>query len=406
MIKLKKLLAGVVLATMVNNGTADTTHIEYFFDTDPGFGNGLTAPITTTGGTHKFDVDTKTLEEGLHLLGVRVQDNTGVWSPTQTLPVFIINVKGSSVTRTEHFFDSDPGYSNGLTAPITTTGGTHKFDVDTKTLEEGLHLLGVRVQDNVGVWSPTQTLPVFIINVKSSSVTRAEYFFDTDPGYGNAAQVPSVTAGENSFSIPCNEVSGGAHVLSIRTQDDKGVWSYVQSRPLYVYPDVGFVVTDIEYFFDNNDPGMGKAHQVSVPAQSQATVMNFQFDVSLDDLTTAGTHQLNVRAKGSNGQWGTVSSEPFELQIKDGIASVSFNYGFSAQAENAVCTLTKNDDNQLGNSKVEIFTTSGQLVSTAVWNAQDKSVKLPIRSNRGTILIVRVTETEGNKYAVKRIVVR
>ncbi len=406
MIKLKKLLAGVALAMMTADGMADTTHIEYFFDTDPGFGNGLTAPIAETGGMQEFEVDVQTLEEGLHLLGVRVQDTTGVWSATQTMPVFVVNGRSSAATKAEYFFDTDPGYGNGFTVSVADTGGTNLFAVETQAVEEGLHLLGVRVKDNIDVWSPTQTLPIFVFNAKGSAATKAEYFFDTDPGYGNATQVNTEPEGESSFAIPCNEVSAGPHVLSIRTQDDQGVWSHVINRPLYVYPDVGFVVTDIEYFFDNNDPGEGLAQRVSIPEESQATVMTFQFDVSIDDLVTPGTHQLSVRAKGSNGQWGLVSSEPFELQIEDGIAAVSFNYGFSVQAENAVCTLTKNDDNLLGDSKVEIFTPAGQVVSTAVWKAQEKCIRLPISDSRGAVLIVRLTEVEGNKYAARRIVVQ
>jgi hypothetical protein len=80
-----------VTATVVSISQA-----EYFWDTDPGAGNG-TAVLATDGNFNSaFEQLTKTgialPTNGLHVFNIRIKDNTGVWGP-----VFrnVISVSGS-----------------------------------------------------------------------------------------------------------------------------------------------------------------------------------------------------------------------------------------------------------------------------------------------------------------------
>lgn len=61
--------------------------VEYYIDTDPGFGNATAVSITpgTDLSDIELDVNTGILTEGVHVLGLRAQDEAGNWSHDNTL---------------------------------------------------------------------------------------------------------------------------------------------------------------------------------------------------------------------------------------------------------------------------------------------------------------------------------
>jgi hypothetical protein len=60
------------------------TDLEYFYDNDPGFGNGIPVVIDTAHSiVAEFIADTTTLSAGNHVLLARVKDEAGNWSIVQ-----------------------------------------------------------------------------------------------------------------------------------------------------------------------------------------------------------------------------------------------------------------------------------------------------------------------------------
>ena len=63
------------------------------------------------------------------------------------------------------------------------------------------------------------------------SISNAEYFWDSDPGIGNAISLSAVDGSydqmiEHIFSVDTLNFPGyGAHILNIRVQDEDGMWS-------------------------------------------------------------------------------------------------------------------------------------------------------------------------------------
>ncbi|HSN59423.1 MAG TPA: hypothetical protein VLR49_00705, partial [Ferruginibacter sp.] len=57
---------------------------EYFFNTDPGFGNGITIPITPAPNLNdiNFNANISGLSQGLNSLFIRSRDANGIWSIT------------------------------------------------------------------------------------------------------------------------------------------------------------------------------------------------------------------------------------------------------------------------------------------------------------------------------------
>ena len=81
-------------------------------------------------------------------------------------------------------------------------------------------------------------LGCFIINLGAfaQQITVGEYFFDTDPGQGNAT-VFSFAAADSvntTTNIDVSSLSPGHHHLGVRTKNSSGKWSHYEMRMFYV----------------------------------------------------------------------------------------------------------------------------------------------------------------------------
>ena len=280
---------------------------EYFIDTDPGYGNAASVS-TPLLGLNSIELDLDGVQPGAHLLCLRTVDSNGRWSATTMHPIL---VKGpdndGTVARIEYFFDSDPGYGQGRSAENPTTGES-QYALSVDGLTQGAHMLFIRATDNQGRWSEVTSKSIFVINNGRGEVSRIEYFFDTDPGFGQATAIENPQNGEANYALSIDGLSQGAHTLYLRAADDRGIWSSVIAHPLYVCgPTTG--IAALEYFFDDNDPGEGQATQVTLP---ENPLEQFVFSADASALAE-GDHTLNVRAKGTDGIWRLISNRIFAV---------------------------------------------------------------------------------------------
>ena len=176
--------------------------LEYFFDSDPGYGKGKQLEcLNQEANTYSMSVEG--LAAGAHLLCLRACDDNNNWSQTISRPLYVCSVMGKRVNRIEYFFDTDPGYglANALDAP---GNGEKSYALPIVGVGSGAHLLCLRAQDEQGRWSTVLSRPLYVINASDGEVTAIEYFFDkADPGVGNATAVtiPETHATEFSFDL-------------------------------------------------------------------------------------------------------------------------------------------------------------------------------------------------------------
>jgi uncharacterized protein YceK len=154
----------------------------------------------------------------------------------------------------------------------------------------------------------------------SQELTEAEYFIDTDPGFGNgtAVAIPANNgATDLSFQADLTGVSNGVHLLYVRVKDENGKWSLTGYRPFYYNQAVGGAapdLTEIEYFIDE-DPGFGNGTPVSVGANSGAIAIDFDADLT---GVSNGVHTLYVRARDATGSWSLTGYRPFYYNAASG----------------------------------------------------------------------------------------
>ena len=220
---------------------------------------------------------------------------------------------GMSIVRAEYFYDTDPGYGQA-TIINNVTEGDNQLSLSVSGLTSGAHTVFLRSQASNGVWSATQSHSFYLASYRSGQASRIEYFFDTDPGYGNGFSVDATN--DSVYSLPLNDLAYGAHTLYLRVQDNHGRWSAVQPHPIFVTSNVPDVVA-IEYFFDDNDPGEGLATAVALPADKTA---QFAFEANTEGLA-AGEHRLNVRLQNSWGTW-TLFTAAATFTVNDNIEIV------------------------------------------------------------------------------------
>jgi len=221
------LFVATMLLAVAKVSAQNIIQAEYFFDSDAGVGKNTLVTIANPlpDGNQTFNVTTAGLAAGNHKLYIRTKDSDGKWSLSSRRNILITPLGvGKKITGGEYFFDADPGYSAGIPVTITLQDSAilQNFATVTNTLSPGYHKLYIRLRDTDGRWGLTSRRNVEMVNLKSYTIAGVEYFFNSDPGAGNANLVSFPTKSADSsfqFYIPLNKIPTGAQTLYIRARD-------------------------------------------------------------------------------------------------------------------------------------------------------------------------------------------
>ena len=280
---------------------------EYFFDSDPGLGNGSSVSLTA-GDFVDFltSVHTGALDLGYHNLYVRYQDSTGIWSTAKAKPFVVVEdepLQTQPIVAAEYFVDSsaavpipiEQGYDVSLLTSI-----------DVGAVDLGYHNLYVRYQDSTGVWSTAKAKPFVVVEeepLQTQPIVAAEYFVDSSAAVpiaiGQGYDVSLLT------SVDVGAMDLGYHNLYIRYQDSTGVWSTAKAKPFVVVEEEPLQVQPIvaaEYFVDSS-----AAVSVAIDSGEQVSFLTAAELGALD----LGYHNLYVRYQDSTGVWSTTKAKPF-----------------------------------------------------------------------------------------------
>ncbi|MBX9784135.1 MAG: T9SS type A sorting domain-containing protein [Chitinophagaceae bacterium] len=314
---------------------------EYFFDVDPGIGNGTNIPVTAATDINNLSVAVNTtgLSNGFHRLFVRTRNNEGSWSialasdfivdfnpayPTVTIPLNLV--------RAEYFIDTDPGTGNGTAIIITPAVDITNLiaGINTTGLSNGIHRLYIRSRNNEGSWSITNQKdflvdsdPAYPTIPAPQNIIRAEYFIDTDPGVGNGTSVtitPAVDITNLIAGINTTGLSNGIHRLYIRSRNNEGSWSITSNKDFIVDSDPAYPSTpstpqnviQAEYFI-NTDPGIGNGTPITItPA---VDINNLVTAINTSALTPGTTNRLYLRTRNNEGSWSITNIATFVVDI-------------------------------------------------------------------------------------------
>lgn len=225
--------------------------IEYFFDTDPGHGKGriITLPSVTDAPGFQFQADLTGLAAGFHRIYLRsfnsddkASHSNWIFFDNYITPVYPSGSPVADITAIEYFIDTDPGFGKGTpvffspapdhaakSVAINVTGigpGIHRVYIRSKDSNEKWSLL------NFGQFDNTAPNPYPSAPPPAPPIGQMEYYFDTDPGFGNGKPI-QFTAGTDisnfSVDIPLGSLSQGSHTFYIRSSQNP--WSFTAYVP-------------------------------------------------------------------------------------------------------------------------------------------------------------------------------
>ena len=212
-------------------GAQNITTAEYFFDSDPGIGNGILLTVTSNSGTlsQSFNIDVSGLSNGFHSLYIRTLNNEANWSLYDRSTFYIAAFNsGQNIVAAEYFYDTDNGIGTGTLLDVDpeATSITQNFAIPTTGLDEGFYSLYIRTQLEDGSWSLYDRQIIFVkaTNSPPEQVVSAEYFIDSDPGIGMGIAL-SITGSNQVITFDTDGLSEGEHLFCVRVQNSNGDWS-------------------------------------------------------------------------------------------------------------------------------------------------------------------------------------
>ncbi len=380
----------------LTNNTATNLEVklsqaEYFWDSDPGLGNGTTLFVFDGNFNQAFEtvfVNTAAMPfVGDHVLHVRVKAQDGTWSPSfrkvfRLMPNTTTNL-GVKLTQAEYFWNDDPGVGNGFSL-LSFDGNFNQaletvFQNNATLPVMGNHVLNIRVKAQDGSWSPSfRKVFRFVPNNNTNlgvQITQAEYFWDADPGEGNGLVL---LAFDGNFNQALETVlnSGidlptqGDHLLQVRVKAQDGIWGPTFRRVFRLSSNnntnFAVTVTQAEYFWDT-DPGIGNG--------STLLAFDGNYDEALEVVSQSlvitvdsGLHVLHVRTRALDNQWGPVYRKVIGVNVVYNEKVVLQSPSNGTVNVPVVPTLVWNPLNNLQNYQFEISLTPSfsTLVATGI----------------------------------------
>ncbi len=301
--------------------------MEYFFDADPGTGNGpavtYSQPLDSLNSSSS--IVTSSLAPGFHTLHYRVKDTDGAWSLYQTRSFFIAdsteNAPPAGIAKLEYFFDADPGTGNGpsvtYSQPLDSLNSSSS--IVTSSLAPGFHTLNYRVRDEEGRFSLYKKHTFYVQDtsmIEADPLVEMEFRFDGGPGVSNAGLAMGLAmldTADITASFHFGPLGPGFHHLFIRSRYQSGEWGLYQARTFFVSDSTETEptppLTGLEYYVDA-DPGVGAGNFLPLgPLDSLDSLFVFPMQAGL----SLGWHTLSLRVQDAEGAWSISRSDSFQV---------------------------------------------------------------------------------------------
>lgn len=315
-----------MLAVMWAGAQTPIDRIEYFFNTDPGFGQATAASFTSASNITdlNFSPDISSLGAGINRLHVRSRSSNGLWSQTGSQIFFKLVPADANplatINRIEYFFNTDPGFGQATTVSFTSATSISNlgFAPDISSLPAGINRLFIRSKDGNGKWSQVANQVFFKLvpanAIPPANIVAIEYFFNTDPGAGLAAAAalsPGADIANFIFTPDISNLPQGINRFYVRSKDATGKWSHVANQVFYklLPKDASAPISRMEYFI-NTDPGIGNA--VPVVFYKADSLPDLSFPVNISGLSV-GQHFLYLRSSDTLGKWSLTAIDTIQI---------------------------------------------------------------------------------------------
>ena len=226
----------------------------------------------------------------------------------------------ATITQAEYFFNTDDnGPGNNLFLSVTETDGVATAtgtNLPLGGLGSGIHTISSRLYDDQYGWGTSLGRPFLVTSTEiEHEITAAEYFFDTDdngPGSNTALSlsISDGTATATGMNLATDGLTAGVHIISSRFFATNYGWGPTQGYPfLITHETTDYVISAAEYFFDDNDNGLGQNTALSLSLDNGVATASGS-NLATDGLGQ-GLHIVYTRMYADNHGWGAPRGYPF-----------------------------------------------------------------------------------------------
>ena len=163
----------------------------------------------------------------------------------------------------------------------------------------------------------------------AQNIVEYQYWFDNNYNSNTLVNIsPNTILDLNTSLTGTNVLSPGSHNVNFRAKDNNGKWSTTITEQIFVTGN--FNIDAYEYWFDND-----YASKITTTITSPAP--NY---ILISSLSTAsvnfGSHNVNFRAKDSNGKWSTTITE--QIFVSGNFNIEAYEYWFDNDYASKITT--------------------------------------------------------------------
>ena len=201
----------------------DLVKAEYFFDSDPGYGNGIQLKFASTTNINlSANIYTGLLDPGYHTFYYRFKDNKNGWGTTFNRAIFVSDAK-EELAEAEYFFDEDPGFGNGIKLKFEDADNVNlSANIYTGLLKPGFHNFYYRFKSE-RKWGNTFYQPVF--KTESTVIYKIVYSYDEQNTLYELTLIPGSKEVEEDFFFQTEHLESGEHTLHLCAVNNNGMIS-------------------------------------------------------------------------------------------------------------------------------------------------------------------------------------
>jgi hypothetical protein len=383
-----------------NTNTADIVEAEYYFNTDPGFGNGISINVANLDNLDEdYIISTSALPVGTHRMFMRVKNSNNRWSLYTHKMFKIADVpftNQADIVEAEYYFNTDPGFGNGTSIDVADMDALDEdFIISTSGLPIGTHRMFMRVKNSSNRWS-LYTHKMFRVSdvplTNDADIVEAEYYFNTDPGFGNGTSidVADIDALDEDFLISTSGLPIGTHRMFMRVKNSNDLWSLYTNKVFRV-GDVPFTndatIVAAEYFIDV-DPGFGNGTAVDISGD------DIDEDIIAETTTSLaqGDHFLYIRVLNADNTWSLYARESFVVDGTLGLdTELLTTIKLFPNPTNDILNISIPAGNQITKAVIydtngrEVFRKEHHLENITMSNFQNGMYLLQLETEKGTI---------------------
>jgi len=332
-----------VIDENMNTPPSNLTAIEYWFNDDPGLGNGTELALsgTVSETIENFAIPLGDLEGGFHSLSIRIKNTDNVWSLYHQKPFYIVdpktNTDASALTEAEFLYDAELGFGTGTEVAITPTGNPDEYfvEIPTDLVTCDLHDVSLSVKNALGNYALYQitkntdvfddappTIVVFpdiVVELDINGQAPAFTLADVDNGTFDDCALASVVLNQTEINYTCANL--GANTVTVTATDAE---NKVSTRDVTVTVEDNIspvaIGQDIAIDLAGNDSVSILAEDVDNGSSDNCDTVTLSVDV--DTFTAIGVYPVVLTITDSSGN---ITNTNVTVTVSDTLSAEAFN---------------------------------------------------------------------------------